>query len=277
MLAGSTLVLDIFSPDLENRVTQTVETIISDTHIEMNDVSFYDLSGDPYDVVAGQFDVTGTVVRYTLLEGGIYASVPDDGFNGYVLTFAGIAENDSLSIRKVRVLDDYNTLNVPSENVTTNGSNLAVNVDGLPFSRGEMLSVVLDMRMSGDNGRDIFEGGEGNDLLIGRKGRDLLSGGSGRDILKGGSGSDTLDGGAGNDRLFGGKGADTFVLKSFGGKDKIRDFETGDTIQVETSANGFSDLVLVQRGDHALVRDDGASLLLLNTEISVITEDAFIF
>ncbi|OED47973.1 hypothetical protein AB838_15380 [Rhodobacteraceae bacterium (ex Bugula neritina AB1)] len=97
--------------------------------------------------------------------------------------------------------------------------------------------------LSGGKNADRLSGNGGNDQLFGDAGRDNLRGGSGQDQLTGGSGNDKLRGGAGADQLIGGKGKDTmtggggndhFIFKSVPEirADKIRDFKTGDKVDL---------------------------------------------
>jgi Ca2+-binding RTX toxin-like protein len=98
-------------------------------------------------------------------------------------------------------------------------------------------------RLRGNKGADDLFGDGGNDNLRGGGGGDLLDGGADDDFMYGEAGTDRLVGGLGDDNLFGGDGTtmdgtrDTFVYaeagNSFGGFDKIRDWEDGiDVIDV---------------------------------------------
>ncbi|WP_083098114.1 CARDB domain-containing protein [Pseudophaeobacter leonis] len=97
--------------------------------------------------------------------------------------------------------------------------------------------------LSGGDGNDTLNGGSGNDDLSGGGAQDQLRGGAGGDWLQGGDGEDRLFGGGGTDRLDGGKGQDTlsgggsdggFVFSAVAEihQDKIRDFETGDLVDL---------------------------------------------
>ena len=111
---------------------------------------------------------------------------------------------------------------------------------------------------SGTWRNDLLRGSDDNDLLKGKRGDDRLSGGAGDDILHGGKGDDILRGDAGDDRLHGGQGNDTFVFRAGDGKDKIADFEAGDTIRIKP---GKADLGaapreaprIVQQGENAVI------------------------
>jgi Ca2+-binding RTX toxin-like protein len=112
----------------------------------------------------------------------------------------------------------------------------------------------------GDAGTDILWGGSENDTMYGGLDYDRLYGESGVDILYGNDGYDELDGGTGNDTLLGGNGDDvlynnigsdnlwgesgndTFVFDgatSFGYIDRIRDFVTGDKIDISDILSDF--------------------------------------
>jgi Ca2+-binding RTX toxin-like protein len=86
--------------------------------------------------------------------------------------------------------------------------------------------VVAIAFLAGGNGNDRVYGGYGNDALAGGYGDDALAGGygNGNDRIAGGYGNDFLIGGDGIDLLVGGENADTFILQSNLGLDKITDF-----------------------------------------------------
>ncbi|WP_424979145.1 calcium-binding protein [Leisingera sp. S232] len=277
MLSGTNVELEVFAPDLTNAITQPVKSTISTFGIEFNDASFFDLNGDAFNVVPAQFDIRGSIVHYEVLVSGAFLNVPSDGFNGYVLTFDALGENSKVSIRDARILDTYNTLEVPEEFVGFSENSISVNVDGLSFSQGEQMEAVLDLRFDGGQRKDHFEGLQGNDLLLGRGGKDFLLGGEGQDTLKGGAGADVLSGGADADKLIGGAGSDVFVLNTGGGRDIVRDFSDEDALQIATSAETMEDLTFVQKRNSVIVRDDGASLVLKNVELDELTSDHFIF
>ena len=104
----------------------------------------------------------------------------------------------------------------------------------------------------GGSGDDILYGGLGRDTLKGSSGDDLLKGQKSHDLLKGNKGNDTLFGGKGKDILKGGAGSDTFRLSK--GKDTIKDFSINDGDVIEAPNN--SNLLLIQRGDHLLLKDN---------------------
>jgi Ca2+-binding RTX toxin-like protein len=88
--------------------------------------------------------------------------------------------------------------------------------------------------VTGNNLRNILDGGAGDDNLLGMDGDDILSGGLG---------NDTLDGGVGADLLAGGDGDDTYVAVEAG--DTITEGPTGglDTVQTSQSAYTLPDNV----------------------------------
>lgn len=102
--------------------------------------------------------------------------------------------------------------------------------------------------LNGGAGIDTLRGGNDDDFLFGYAGNDKLYGDAGNDRLEGGAGNDTLDGGLGNDILSGGVGADTFIIKSGQGSDRITDFEAGkaglDVIQLNKAVlKNFADVL----------------------------------
>jgi uncharacterized delta-60 repeat protein len=98
--------------------------------------------------------------------------------------------------------------------------------------------------LSGLAENDTLNGMDGNDKLLGGDGNDALNGGQGDDALSGGNDNDTLAGNAGTDTLTGGAGSDSFVFDTTpnGAYDVITDFQTGDHIQLASSAFGTIDL-----------------------------------
>lgn len=129
-----------------------------------------------------------------------------------------------------------------------------------------------DNALFGSGGGDTLNGGAGDDRLYGdafyglvsvgtgssdgpkaivdnadAAFDDVLDGGAGRDLLVGGGGTDILIGGEDRDRLVGSAGDDRFVFRSImdsvqGAGDTIRDFATGDRIDVSSvDADAFTE------------------------------------
>lgn len=152
-----------------------------------------------------------------------------------------------------------------------------------------------DDTLSGGGGRDTLVGGAGNDRLTGGAGESWLSGGLGDDLLRAGPGNDTLDGDEGNDTLIGndgtatpdslrylnagsgddvlhigagdlasgGAGADSFVLAGHG-EAQVMDYEAGDHLVLEYSADHPAPVISYQPGDGGLtVLADGEPLARL--------------
>jgi Ca2+-binding RTX toxin-like protein len=96
--------------------------------------------------------------------------------------------------------------------------------------------------------------------------------------VQGGAGDDMLSGGAGNDNLFGQAGIDTFIFADGDGIDVIRDFETGEAIDLSaTSATSFGDLVLTDVASGALIDYGTGKIVLSGMAISDVGADDFIF
>ncbi len=121
--------------------------------------------------------------------------------------------------------------------------------------------------ISGLDGNDFISSGAGDDQLFGGEGNDILTAQSGSDILDGGMGNDTViagTGGEGNDVLLGGAGADSFIFADGHGVDRIVDFEQGvDVITyLGMGVDDFSDLTLMQTGDHVLISSMFGSVIV---------------
>jgi Ca2+-binding RTX toxin-like protein len=99
-----------------------------------------------------------------------------------------------------------------------------------------------------------------------------MYGGAGNDRMFGDDGADRLDGGIGNDKLAGGAGPDTFVFKTGGGHDVIRDFEAGggsghDVIDLSHLAgiSGFADLMahhVTEKGGNVIIESGDDRVVL---------------
>ena len=92
------------------------------------------------------------------------------------------------------------------------------------------VTVVLATGNIGGNAGGIISGTEASDVIDGRGGDDLLYGNGGNDRIFGGDGDDLLVGGRGCDVLWGGDGADTFKFFAGDGRDRIRDFQSGEDV-----------------------------------------------
>ncbi|KUP92460.1 calcium-binding protein [Tritonibacter horizontis] len=276
MIAGTQVTLETFSPTLDFPLTHPETATVSFSSIEFSDVSDFDIANDGVNIVPVQFDVQPGRIHIELLENGYFGNVDDDAFNGHLLTFDGLA-SQGLSIRGAEVVGASNTLGLPGDFVTTSANTVQINFDGLPFSFGDQAEIQLDFNSRGSAGADQLAGEAGRDRLLGRGGADVLDGAAGRDVLKGGRGADTLAGGADNDRLFGNGGDDVFVLELAGGKDRVFDFSAGDQIAINTSAQSVDDLHIIQKDGRLIIRDDGASLVLLETNVLDLHDEVFLF
>ncbi|MEM1129749.1 MAG: calcium-binding protein [Pseudomonadota bacterium] len=279
MLEGTGIRLQVFGTDRDTASSRPVKEEIDDDTIEFDDVSFFDIAGDRFFVVAAQFDVAGTTLHYKTLEGGSFANVDDDtGFNGYKVTFNGIKNDDAVSIRSASIVDGTSTFGLPDGNLDTTQSALWINVDGLRFANRDTLEIRLNLDFKGDGGRDVFLGGDGRDRVDGKGGADVLAGGRGRDRIDGGRGKDFIDGGSGKDELTGGSAADTFVIGTSRAKDTITDFEVEkDLLLVAGTADRFKDIDLKKTDDGVLVNTGDGRVLLEDVSRGDIEADHFLF
>lgn len=137
-----------------------------------------------------------------------------------------------------------------------------------------------DDRLFGGNYGDTLFGGNGDDELSGDASSDTLSGGRGTDRLFGGDGADTLDGGAGDDILFGGSNGDYFVFGRDTGRDRLRDFDAFDRIDLRGTGLTMDDLSFSARGGGAdtLLRigDTGMELLVRDVAVDQWTTSDFV-
>jgi serralysin len=87
----------------------------------------------------------------------------------------------------------------------------------------------------GNDAANRITGNSGDNTLLGRGGEDRLNGGGGDDVLSGGQGRDVLFGGAGNDTFKYFSSFDSGATAT--SRDIIKDFETGDTIDLSAMQN----------------------------------------
>lgn len=281
MLDGSGTRLVILSPTIDKPITLPVRSTVREDAVEFNDVSFFDLSGDPFNVVAAKIDIRAAHVEYTLLESGRFSDVDDDtGFNGYRLSFAGLGKATSgVTLHSVDLVGGLSTFDIPAGNISFTATSLMMNVDGLSFSTGESLLLRLGFRIEGSGRANWLEGDAGRDRLLGFGGNDTLAGGAGADTLLGGQGADVLMGGTGADVLTGGAGRDVFVLTARSGADRITDFQNGvDKIRISGFADDFDDLVLSATGNGVrLALGNGVHVTLAGAELGQIDASDFLF
>lgn len=169
-----------------------------------------------------------------------------------------------------------------------------------------------DDKLLGGRGEDSLTGGAGNDRIVGGAGADTLYGGDGNDRLLGKGNDDIMFGDAGNDRLLGGRGRDVLiagegdtgrdVISGGGGADAfvflvnhggtasgrtiIRDYNPlEDMLWAGPSTNGtwtaqeafdYFTAGAEQVGDRVIYTDGDYSAVLLNTDLSDITQESFV-
>jgi serralysin len=113
--------------------------------------------------------------------------------------------------------------------------------------------------------------------IQGKSGNDSLKGGSGNDTLYGNAGADRLDGGAGNDILVGGAGGDTFFQTWWGGDDVVKDFSSGDKVDVSVFKSSRT-MVVTQDGADTLISNGlGDTILLQNVDAGFVKPTTFGF
>ena len=291
MLTGTRVRLGIFAPTREEAIARAITKTLSRSAVEFADTHAYDSPGAD-EVVPAEIDLSGARITARILsrEDGAFRDVGDArGFNGFTLTFAALTDTPRAEILGVRVLDAESSAGIGAAEVDFDADTIAVNLDDLPFSFHDTLTLQLGLRLTGTAGAERLAGYEGRDALFGKagadtlrgnRGDDLLAGGAGTDDLGGGGGHDTLRGGhgedrlsggpgadrllggAGADRLAGGGGADLFIFHAIGNsgptkatRDRIGDFVSGEDrihlahIDANTQARGDQRFQLI--GDDA--------------------------
>ena len=115
------------------------------------------------------------------------------------------------------------------------------------------------------------------EFLFGSSFGDTLTGDSGNNWLFGDGGADTLSSGGGIDKFFGGAGDDIFTFGAGDGFVFVTDFvDNQDTIDL--SAYGYTSVSealtdMTQLGAHVRFFDGANTMLILNTDISVLNDD----
>ena len=117
----------------------------------------------------------------------------------------------------------------------------------------------------GMDGNDVINGGGGADNIHGGAGNDTLRGGDSSDLIHGGLGDDIIFGDAGADTLFGGAGADTFTFEAataYSGIDLIKDFSTGDKLDLLDVLDGIYDPMTDDLLDFVQISVSGGDTLI---------------
>lgn len=146
------------------------------------------------------------------------------------------------------------------ENVTITGNSKNNKMDFSEVTLTDIIRIDGDKghdTITGSVGDDVIEGGKGNDKIYGHEGNDILTGGHDNDQIFGGMGDDVLFGGAGKDTLTGGEGNDTFIIGHLDHADTIKDFESGDVIDISTVLKNY-DEVTDALADFVKFTDKGA-------------------
>ncbi len=138
----------------------------------------------------------------------------------------------------------------------------------------------------GADGNDCVYGDIGNDNLSGDAGNDAIYGGAGADTIFGGTGNDSISGQAGNDLMSGGAGSDSFVFTVGFGKDRITDFQAGNTlsdvIQLSLGANldTFAEVMAATtnvQGNAVITLTSADTITLVGVTKAALVENDFLF
>jgi Ca2+-binding RTX toxin-like protein len=162
-----------------------------------------------------------------------YRFLADDGSQGFIESIEGGIKLDFSSIAadsdrhgQERLLSQLNKwLDQQGEAVA-----IPAHVDRFIVQSGDGGVAALE---GGDDKSDFNAGGSTTDQISGGRGRDTLIGLGGDDYLLGDEDNDTISDGAGDYTLIGGTGNDTYLLKSGGGSDVIRDEDGQGHIEVD--------------------------------------------
>jgi len=244
----------------------------SGSKVFLTGVTMDDKDGDRlYDVGEALGGVTITAVSST---GARYATTSQSA-GGYSL---------ALSAGTYKVTFSKSGIVSTTKQVTIGASNVKLDLID-PAMIKIINGTTLANTLYGTAGADSISGLDGNDKLYGRTGNDAVKGGTGNDTLYGEGGRDVLDGGAGNDLLNGGLDGDTFRFAGSWGTDKIVGFQDAvDRIDLRGNSLSFSALSIAQGhgdtdgvADDVLIKGNGQTIVLLNTQKALIGAADFLF
>jgi len=172
----------------------------------------------------------------------------------YLSQLAGVTTLDGVS---VQLLDDDNSITLPSISLVNNAKILLSNLDTeLLVSKGvvgtpdgdTIIGSSIDDTIYGGRGSDIISGGVGNDTLYSGKGVNTLTGGDGDDTIVLNPFSTSISGQSlSGDIIDGGMGSDNLIL-DFGVNDNIYKIIDGTVTNVEalkvTGSSSYSHLYI---------------------------------
>lgn len=268
VLDNSKVTVRVAYPDLKTPASSQVIATIDPEQVEIDDIADFALPGKL--LVHATFDFSGSDLTYALHGSGGYADAPGDGFNGYKINFAKLAdETNRISLHAVDIVAGLNTFNLDRSSIRFDPDSLFLNMDAVRAPYGSEFTLRFGF---------AIDGTAGSNQLKGDAGRDKLSSFDGDDRLSGGDGADTLNGGRGADTLIGGLGRDTFVLREGSGNDLVTDFQNGiDRILIRTTDDRFADLTIIEVEAGVRIRSDGETILLRGADLSDINAADFIF
>lgn len=160
------------------------------------------------------------------------------------------------------------------------GGSLQLSVHGLsiPTAYAQVGVSRYEAYSNALSGHDRIAGSRGGDRLDGFDGNDVVNGRGGRDRLFGGEGHDRIIGGGGRDALTGGEGADAFVFGARTGRDRVRDFESGeDRLVIRRGAEDMGDLAITDKGHATKVSFARTTILLEGVDPGELDATDFVF
>ena len=190
-------------------------------------VSYTLTAGSEIEYLRANAGATGLTLTGNALNNTIVGGTGNDTLNGGTGadTMAGGPGNDTYYVDNPGdVVNEAAGAGTDTVKTTLLSEMLGANLENLTFiGSGNFTG-------TGNALNNVITGGAGNDTLNGGAGNDTLNGGNGNDVLVGGTGADVLTGGAGADVFRFTSLADSTVAA--GGRDTIRDFASGDKIDL---------------------------------------------
>ena len=127
---GKTVTIEAFGTDLQTPIITPQTAVVGDGE-EFSDLAQYDIPGDFFQTVNGDFDITENTISYIADEEFFTQFADVEDFNGIVMTF----DLGDIQIATAElVIDDFNR---PAENLFFNANSVFLDFDGLPFENGD--------------------------------------------------------------------------------------------------------------------------------------------
>jgi hypothetical protein len=141
MTRRASVLFEVLAPSLSSQPGVARDALISPNAIEFPNIAVDDLTNDSWDVVPAIVDFGRRRLKISFLDSGTFSDVPDNGFNGYRITFRPPLGK---SLSDVKLPAKSNTAGIPLSRFSVDSNVIFVNVDNLPFAYGQGFSLTYD-------------------------------------------------------------------------------------------------------------------------------------